>query len=167
MDVDRILQTMNDHEVAYLLIGGMNFLLRHQPVLTFDVDLWIEDHELNRRRCEEALGSLAAEWGASDEDWEPTRRRPAGWLDHQPLFCLTSPHGAIDIFREVTGLPDWSACRRRALPEQTAAETRYWGLSDQDMLLCQLALDESQRKAQRVLTLEQALRARGMNHGAG
>ena len=36
MDVERILQTMNGKQVAYLLIGGMNFLLRHEPMLTFD-----------------------------------------------------------------------------------------------------------------------------------
>ena len=33
MNVDHILKTLNAHEVAYLLIGGMNFLLRHAPVL--------------------------------------------------------------------------------------------------------------------------------------
>jgi hypothetical protein len=36
MDVERFLQTMNGNQVAYLLIGGMNFLLRHEPMLTFD-----------------------------------------------------------------------------------------------------------------------------------
>ena len=48
MNVDRILETFNRHEVAWLLIGGMNFLLRHKPVLTFDVDLWVDDTVQNR-----------------------------------------------------------------------------------------------------------------------
>ena len=52
MNVDRILAAMRDHSVRCLLIGGMNYLLRHEPVLTYDVDLWIEDTEANRRRCE-------------------------------------------------------------------------------------------------------------------
>ena len=34
MNIDHILQMFNASEVEYLLIGGMNFLLRHEPVLT-------------------------------------------------------------------------------------------------------------------------------------
>jgi len=165
MDIDQILQAMNDHEVAYLLIGGMNHLLRHEPVLTFDVDLWIEDDEANRRRCERALASLAAQWGESEDDWGPVVGRPAGWLDRQAVFCLNSPHGAIDIFRRVAGLSDWSACRASAEQGETAAGTRYWGLSDEDMLRCQLALDEPYRKIQRIATLERVLRLRSNDHG--
>lgn len=165
MDVDRILQALNDHQLAYLLIGGVNFLLRHEPVLTFDVDLWIEDGESNRRCCEAALASLDAEWGESERDWGPVAPRPAGWLDRQTVFCLTSPHGAIDIFRQVTGLPDWSFCRIRALHEATAAGTAYWGLSDEDMLWCQLALDGPFRNMQRIATLERLLRSRSNHHG--
>jgi hypothetical protein len=40
MNIDRILETFNRRDVSYLLIGDMNFLLRHAPVLTYDVDLW-------------------------------------------------------------------------------------------------------------------------------
>ena len=42
MNVDRILETLNRQDVRYILIGRMNFLLRHTPVLTFDVDVWVE-----------------------------------------------------------------------------------------------------------------------------
>jgi hypothetical protein len=35
MDVDHILRTFDTHGVEFLLIGGMNFLLRHEPVLTY------------------------------------------------------------------------------------------------------------------------------------
>ncbi len=31
MNSDRILQTLNEHRVGYILIGGMNFLLRYAP----------------------------------------------------------------------------------------------------------------------------------------
>jgi hypothetical protein len=52
MTVDQILETFNRRQAGYLLIGGMNFLLRHQPVLTFDVDLWVADTPENLRRTE-------------------------------------------------------------------------------------------------------------------
>jgi hypothetical protein len=115
MNVDHILETMNRNGVACLLIGGMNFLLRHQPVTTYDVALWIEDADDNVLRCERALNELAAEWGADDRDWKLVSKRPAGWLKIQPVFCLTSPHGAIDIFRVVQGLDDWKASSKKAL----------------------------------------------------
>ena len=93
MNVDQILKTLNAHQVAYILIGGMNFLLRHAPVLTYDVDLWIEDTPENLRRCEQALAELQAQWGPSEKDWGPVAGKASGWLGSQPVFCLTSPHG--------------------------------------------------------------------------
>jgi len=163
MNVDHILGTLNAHRVDYLLIGGVNFLLRHSLVLTYDVDLWIEDTPENRDRCERALAELEAEWGASEEDWGPVAARGAGWLASQTLFCLTSPHGAIDVFRFVKGLGDWAAARFRAQPGKTAAGTAFVGLSDHDMLACQLALPESERKQARIQTLKQAIAK--MDHG--
>lgn len=150
MNVDHILSVFNENQVAYLLIGGMNFLLRHAPILTFDVDLWIDDTPENRARCELALARLDAEWGTGDSDWRPTRELPGGWLQQQAVFCLTSPHGAIDIFRAVTGLGDWKSSASRSILEKTNAGTQYRGLSDEDMLACQLALEPGQRKMERV-----------------
>ena len=60
MNVDRVLGDLNQQDVDYLLIGGMNFLLRHEPVLTYDIDLWIDaDHEnvLRANRALEEFGS--------------------------------------------------------------------------------------------------------------
>lgn len=101
MNIDLILGTFNRHGVDYLLLGGMNFFLRHQQVLTFDIDLWIEDVPANLRRCEAALAALDAEWGITDADWGLVAQKPAGWLDRQHVYSLHSPHGAIDIFRSV------------------------------------------------------------------
>ncbi len=157
MNVDHILKTLNAHQVAYLLIGGMNFLVRHAPLLTYDVDVWIEDAPENLRRCERALGELQAEWGASDDDWGPVADKPAGWL-RQPLFCLTSPHGSIDVFRSVKGLGSWAASRAKAYAGETAGGVAFVGLSDADMLESQMALPEGERNQQRIRVLKKALR---------
>ncbi len=157
MNVDHILETMNRNQVSYLLIGGMNFLLRHAPVLTYDVDVWIEDTPENLQRCEKALAELQAEWGASDDDWRPAADRPAGWLGRQWLFCLTSPHGPIDIFRSVRGLGSWAASHAKAQAGKTAGGVPFLGLSDDDMLQCQIALPEAERNSRRIETLKKAL----------
>ncbi len=157
MNVDTVLAAFHTARVDCLLIGGMNFLLRHQPVLTFDIDIWIKDDGDNRRRCEQALAALEAEWGPDDRSWGPVERLAPGWLDRGPVFCLTSPHGAIDIFRNVEGLDDWAAARARADTMRTAAGTEYVSLSDRDMLACQLALPQEARKLDRTRYLRRAL----------
>jgi len=159
MNLDRILGTCNQQGVSYLLIGGMNFLLRHQPVLTYDVDLWIEDTPENRRRCESALAALDAEWGRTNADWGPVAAKPAGWLDQQAVYCLNSPHGAIDVFRSLKGPTDWQTSWNASVVEQTAAGTSYHGLSDADMLACQLALDAGAQKAERIRVLRSKLKS--------
>jgi hypothetical protein len=164
MNVDSILQAFLDHRVEYILIGGMNFLLRHAPVLTFDIDLWIEDTKENRDRCEKALGAIQSEWGVSDADWGPVASKPPGWLSSQMVFCLLSPSGSIDIFRAVKGLKSWSECRRRAYKGKTSAETQYFGLSDKDMLSCQTALEPGEQNIQRIQWLERALKSKEQNH---
>ncbi len=156
---------MAEHGVEFLLIGGVNFLLRHQPVLTFDVDLWIEDTEANRGRCEGALGALEAAWGPQEHQWRPVGKLPPGWLAGQAVFCLTSPHGAIDIFRSVRGLDDWREARRRAVLVLTGGGVAVWALSDEDMLACQTALPPEQRKQQRTEALRRAIDERRAGNG--
>jgi hypothetical protein len=157
MNIDRILKAFEDHTVDYILIGGVNFLLNHSPELTFDVDLWIRDEETNRQRTNAALRELQAEWGPTEQDWKPVPADHA-WLRRQTVFCLTSPHGAIDIFREVKGLEGrYAECKTSASRRATANGQVYTSLSDQDMLTCQMALPENIQKVQRVQTLRRAL----------
>jgi hypothetical protein len=157
-NIDYILTTLNRHQVDYLLIGGVNFLFRHTPVLTYDIDVWIEDMPDNRGRCEAALVELQAEWGITDDDWGPVAAKRPGWLDRRSVLCLISPHGAIDVFRSVAGLTSWSSCRERAEAGKTVLGTGYFGLCDADMLECQLALPTGQRNDARIHYLTDVLR---------
>ena len=157
MDIDLILDAMNRHHVAYLLLGGVNFLLRHTPVVTFDVDLWIADTPENLASCEHALAEVGATWGPTENQWQPVADLKSGWIARQSVFCMTSPHGPIDIFRSVRGLDDWATCRSRAEAGTTAAGTPYLGISDRDMLQCQLALPEPERKLDRIRILEKSI----------
>jgi hypothetical protein len=99
-------------------------------------------------------------WGAREDEWGPVSRQPGDWLCRQALFCLTSPHGAIDIFRRIKDLPDWQTCAERALDERTASGTPYRGLSDADMLRCQEALDPRDQKTERMAVLRKSLETR-------
>ena len=158
VNVDAMLQALNTEQVDYLLIGGMNFLLRHEPELTFDVDIWVADSHENLSRLNRALRAMGAAWGPTETDWAPIPE-DAAWLRRQIVFCLTTEHGALDVFRDVRGLEGrYRECRDAAVCSRTACGVGFTGLSDAHMLACQEALPEAQRKPRRVATLRAALR---------
>lgn len=160
MNVDEILKALNDEQVDYLLIGGMNFLLRHAPELTFDVDVWVRDDAVNLKRVNRALQSLGAEWGATDKDWRAIAD-DWRWLQRQGCFCMTTRHGALDVFRDVRGLEGrYDECRTSAVPSTTSKGVPFMALSDEHMLACQHALPEHERKAKRVEVLTRAVASR-------
>lgn len=97
MNVDSILAAMNRRGVDYLLIGGVNFMMRHRLMLTFDVDLWIEDSAENRQRCVQALVDLDAEWGATEKDWGLVSRFSGDWLSLQAVFSFLTREGPVVI----------------------------------------------------------------------
>lgn len=157
LNIDRILDTLNKHGVEYLLLGGVNFLLQHEPVLTFDVDIWIRDTAENRTRCAAALVSLDSEWGSSGADWRPVAQQDGDWLARQVLFCLTTTAGPLDVFRSVRGQPDWEAAAQRSVVVVTGCAVACRGLCDADMLQCQLALPAGERRLDRIRVLQRCL----------
>jgi hypothetical protein len=156
VNADRILSAFHDYQVDYLLIGGMNFLLRHQPVLTFDIDFWVKDEPSNLAKVNLALVALEAQWGASEGAWAPVSK-DWRWLTTQQVYCLTSAFGALDIFRTVRGLENYEACERRSTLLKTESGTPYRSLSDADMLACQMALGEGERRLDRVAYFQRLL----------
>lgn len=157
MDIDAILNALDRHGVDCLLIGGMNFLLRHQPVLTFDVDIWVRDEPENLGRLNAALLDLGAAWGPTETDWRPVPQDPS-WLGRQAVYCLTTRHGALDIFRDVRGLDGrYAECSAKAERRTTATGAPFVSLSTQDMLDAELALPPEERRDQRIRTLRRAL----------
>ena len=152
-----MLETLNEQRVNYLLIGGMNFLIRHAPERTFDLDVWVADEPANLEALNRALRQLGAAWGPTEAAWGPIPD-DWRWLRRQPCFCLTTAHGALDVFLEVLGLEGrFAACRAAGIPTITASGVRFIGLNDQDMLRCQEALPPTQRKAHRMEVLRAAL----------
>jgi hypothetical protein len=164
VNVDAILKALSEEQVDYLLIGGMNFLLQHYPELTFDVDIWVEGGIENLGRLNAALKKLGAQWGATEAEWSEVPEDPS-WLLRQGVYCLTTRHGALDVFREVAGLEGaYVACKARSIASKTAGGITFQGLADEDMLACQMALPSNQQKTRRIQILREAL---GKSHGPG
>jgi hypothetical protein len=163
VNVDEILRTLHDERVDYLLIGGMNFLLRHLPELTFDVDIWVRDDSGNLERLNNALRKLGAEWGRTEAEWKPVLD-DWRWLQSQSIFCLTTRHGALDVFREVLGCEGrYDECRARGVPSATGTGVKFTALSDEDMLACQETLPPAERNARRMEVLRNAIQRAKVN----
>jgi hypothetical protein len=160
MNVDVILSALNSEQVDYILVGGMNFLIRHLPELTFDVDIWVRDSDSNLERLNRALRQLGAQWGPTEQEWAavPEDWR---WLQRQMVFCLTTDHGALDVFRELRGLENqYETCRTAASLIHTASGIPFMSLSDEHMLACQEALPVEERHLKRMEVLREAIRKR-------
>jgi len=157
MNIDPVLQALNGQKVAYLLIGGMNFRLRHKEILTYDIDFWVDDSVENLARCERALGELNAEWGKSQEDWGPVARLKPGWLTDPEEIAFTSPFGPINLYKSRKGVESWVAANARAYDGVTPGGVSYRGMGDDDTLNDQYALDEQDRRMERIRILEKLL----------
>jgi hypothetical protein len=119
----------------------------------------VKDTDENLLLVTTALTDLGAAWGPDDSSWKPIPTDSA-WLRRQSVFCLTSNHGAIDIFREVKGLEGlYAVCRARADLRHTLSKIPYLSLSDQDMLTCQMSLPEASRRLDRVAFLTKLLKS--------
>ncbi|HMP74282.1 MAG TPA: hypothetical protein PKE55_13565 [Kiritimatiellia bacterium] len=157
LDVNDMLATLNQYRVDYLVVGGIHFLFRHEPILTYDLDVWIDDTPENRTRCMSALVALQASWGETEEQWRSVESLTGDWLLRQSVFSLLTRSGALDVFRTMVGLSSWQRSNLRAIPVTTSEGISYRGLSDEDMLACQEALDENHRKLDRIRILKHAL----------
>ncbi len=104
IDVIQILRALQAQDVEFMVIGGMHFLFRHEPILTYDLDIWIRDTAENRSRCHAALVELDASWGETEASWRPIAERSDDWLARQSVFSVLTEYGPLDIFRSVAGL---------------------------------------------------------------
>ncbi len=152
-----MIRALNERAVSYLVLGGMHFLFRHEPVLTYDLDVWIEDTPENRARCVTALEDIDATWGESDSSWGPVTSLSGDWLTRQLVFSFLTKSGPLDIFRRVAGLTSWQDSRRDAVEVHLSECVSYYGLSDRDMLACQEALDDRDQKVDRMRVLRRAI----------
>jgi hypothetical protein len=157
-DYRTMLACLLSHEVDFLLVGGLNFFLAHQPVATADVDILIDDSESNRMRCEAAIASMDGQWGKLDADWGPVRDRLSGWLSTQGVYCLITKFGPLDVFRSLSGIDSFTLAATRSIQYPLFPNQYVRLISASDLLACQLALDESIRKRDRVHYLQRIVK---------
>ena len=99
-DFKEFIQSLNDNQVRYLVVGGYAVALHGYPRYTKDIDIWIELSPSNATRIVQALeqfgfGSL----GLEEQDF----------LDADTIIQLGYPPRRIDLLTTLLGV-DFDTC---------------------------------------------------------
>ena len=106
LDAEALLRTLLDHQVDFLLIGGLAVAAHGYPRATKDVDVVPAPESENRRRLHAALVTLGAEpleVGDFRADELPVPFTPEG-LDAGGNWALRTASGRIDVMQWVPGI---------------------------------------------------------------
>jgi len=100
----RIIEVLNEHRVAYVLIGGLAAIFHGSPVSTGDADICPERTVRNLERLAEAL--IAMEAGIFSPD-APEKGLAfmcdATFLDRMEMLNLATAYGRLDIAMTPSG----------------------------------------------------------------
>ena len=88
-----ILEALNQHQVDYIVVGGVAAVIHGAPTTTFDLDALIRVNQANAERLAQALSELEARFRERTETIRPTT---ADILAGGPLLLMTRA-GPLDI----------------------------------------------------------------------
>ena len=101
-DPRRICQTLNGHDVDYVVVGGFASAIHGSPLATSDVDIVPSKARANLDRLGAALTALGA--ALRTEGGAVSVKLDGGFLAAMPVMLnLTSRHGDIDIIFQPAG----------------------------------------------------------------
>jgi predicted nucleotidyltransferase len=99
-DFQRLLRVLCEHDVEFIVIGGVSAVLQGAPVATFDLDIVHARSPDNLRRLEAALRALGAYYREHEERRPiPEIRHLAGGGHH----LLMTDAGPLDVLGAVSG----------------------------------------------------------------
>jgi len=125
LDTERILATLGDHGVEYVLIGGLAGIAHGSTLSTADADILPKQDQANLERLLEALAAMGAKVlvearrlrSESAEPWEVSelRRGPAALLSAE-AWHFTTDAGPVDVVIHATGVGGFEAHIERSRP---------------------------------------------------
>ncbi len=99
-DFREFFQSLNEHNVRYLVIGGYAVAFHGHPRYTKDIDVWIEADKTNAEKLIDALRAFGfGSLGLEAEDF----------LDPDDIIQLGYPPNRIDLLTALKGV-DFDTC---------------------------------------------------------
>jgi hypothetical protein len=112
LDAEQILRTLANHDVDYVLVGGLAVQVHGHVRTTFDVDVLPRPERGNLVHLADALNGLDARvLNPGSEELAID----AAMLPRATLWQFETRHGAIDVIRDAPGAPAYGDLRERAL----------------------------------------------------
>lgn len=129
-DPAAVIRALDEHDVRYVIVGGVAARLHGSPTLTEDIDVTPERSADNLRRLAAALRDLGARLAVPDVDGGL-----AVPLDHDtfssPVMRFTTTSGEIDVVLEPTGVGGFEQLNSRAVDfEVSGVRIRVAALHD-------------------------------------
>jgi predicted nucleotidyltransferase len=115
LDAERILRTLADHDVDYVLTGGLAVQTHGHVRTTNDADLIPAPNPSNLRRLADALRSLDARVLNADEEGVEI---DATMLPRATIWQFVTRDGGIDVMHEVPGGRSYRDLKEGALHVQ-------------------------------------------------
>jgi hypothetical protein len=112
LDAERILRTLVEYSVDYVIVGGLAVQTHGHVRTTVDVDLFPRPDRPNLAQLADALNALGARVLNSGSEGEGI---DATMLPRATLWQFATRHGAIDVLHEAPGAPPYDELRGRAL----------------------------------------------------
>jgi hypothetical protein len=97
LDAGALLRTLLDHDVRFVLIGGLAAVVHGSPFPTEDLDITPQASSANLARLSEALRSLEAKVRTQAVEGGLPFDHDAESLAAAGVWNLTTPHGDLDI----------------------------------------------------------------------
>jgi predicted nucleotidyltransferase len=129
LHADRILRTLLDNDVRFVLIGGLAAQVHGSPSLTGDVDICFALDRENLTRLSEALASMAAIRRGMDAGMNAPIDDRA--LRAGDVFTLSTRYGDLDLLAHPDPRLDFESLMSRSIAaEILGVQVRVASLSD-------------------------------------
>ena len=129
-DFEDLLRLLEQHDVRYIIVGGLAFVYHAKPRYTKDIDVLVDPIEDNRVRANIALAEFGSPWMLQD--------------DPEQIVQIGMPPNRIDVLQQIQDVDFADAWDKRIRDKYGDVETNWIDLDS--LILAKQGLDNPRHK---------------------
>lgn len=112
---ENVFRTLNEHDVRYVVVGGIAALMHSSPYPTFDTDICAETSSSNLEHLADALRAMDARiFTEAEPEGLPFSPNPA-FLAENPILNMITRYGRVDLIAKPAGSDGYPDLARDAV----------------------------------------------------